>query len=114
MIKRKTVISSIELGDNDLFLALGNPNLNNPDVNSLKLRITSLQEENIKQKDYIDYLTILLNSKEKEISKQIKFNNTNLKVKNNIINILLNTLKMHNIDCNLNSVTQVAKSMLQK
>ena len=113
MIKRKTIISSIELGENDLFLALGNPNSKKTDVNSLKLQITSLQEENGKQKNYIDYLTKLLDNKEKEISKQIKCNNTNLKIKNNIINILINTLKMHNISCNLDSVTQVAKSMLQ-
>ena len=107
-MNNRNIISSTELGPEDLFLKWNsNPKITTKTNDILKIK--QLQEEVIKQKEYINYLSILLDNKEKEISKITKFNNTNLKVKNNVINILLNTLQLHNITCDLKAINMLAK-----
>lgn len=105
----KNMLSTTELGPQDLFYKWNCINKKTIPKISDTIKIQQLQEDITKQKEYIDYLSILLDNKEKEISKITKSNNTNLKIKNNVINILINTLKMHNIDCDINSINVIAK-----
>ena len=113
--KRKTIISAIELGPDDLFLALGSnfKDYEKIDIPKLKQELTNLRDENLKQKEYIKYLKNLLDNKENQIRKLNKTQNSTLKIKDNAINLLISTLAVHNIKCDKKTILQTATQMLQ-